>query len=179
MLVYGVCVQTADLLAAALAFPRVGGPALALELIKLRRTNGSLNAPQPINTVPVEVWDLIKQCVVDEEVQWARSGILDDEVCTDCIDRETKRVGDSLFESESETDLDGLEDHAWDVIEQRVEDLHWLRVWNVDWIGSANERGDDGCDSLVHLGADFNVVCWDAMADGVSYTACSNLGALC
>lgn len=92
-LVYGVLVQTADLVAAALAFPKLAGPRRALKLIRLRQARRKLRTETglkqgALNRVPREVWASVEQALIDVEVKEARLELLVTVGCEQCqLDR--------------------------------------------------------------------------------------------
>lgn len=71
---YGLRVNTADLMTAALAFAKTRAPLRALELIKLRRANESLHVVRnqmrssSLILIPVEVWDMVALALISMQV---------------------------------------------------------------------------------------------------------------
>ncbi|BGP37454.1 hypothetical protein JCM10449v2_001360 [Rhodotorula kratochvilovae] len=75
-LAYGVTVTTESLLYAVAAWPSLQGPFAFLDLVQLRRNNGTLRAVQMpecrssgLEHLPSEIWDVVRHKVVDLELR--------------------------------------------------------------------------------------------------------------
>ncbi|GAA5917783.1 hypothetical protein JCM8208_002441 [Rhodotorula glutinis] len=88
-LAYGITVTTESLLYAVAAWPRLQGPFAFFDLIALRKRTGTLvarhsrPARQGVQTVPVEVWDVVRHKLVDLELKDAEVEHVESIMC-DC-----------------------------------------------------------------------------------------------
>ncbi|GAA5849872.1 hypothetical protein JCM9279_002449 [Rhodotorula babjevae] len=89
-LAYGITVTTESLLYAVAAWPRLQGPFAFLDLVSLRKRQGTLAArhsrptSQGVQTVPVEVWDVVRHKVVDLELRAAEVEHVESLMCEWC-----------------------------------------------------------------------------------------------
>ncbi|BGP37455.1 hypothetical protein JCM10449v2_001361 [Rhodotorula kratochvilovae] len=90
-LAYGVTVTTESLLYAVAAWPSLQGPFAFLDLVQLRRNNGTLSATQPrsdfrsvIELVPSDVWDVVRHKLVDLELREAEIAHVRSLACPTC-----------------------------------------------------------------------------------------------
>ncbi|BGP37386.1 hypothetical protein JCM10450v2_001295 [Rhodotorula kratochvilovae] len=115
-LAYGVTVTTESLLCAVTAWPRLQGPFLFLDLVKLRRDKGTICSVQlpalrtsVLGDIPSEVWDVVRHKLVDLEPREAEVALC----CESCEAGSTWRQG---FSDECEVcggfaaDFSGFED---------------------------------------------------------------------
>ncbi|GAA5915623.1 hypothetical protein JCM8208_001224 [Rhodotorula glutinis] len=131
-LAYGITVTTESLLYAVAAWPRLQGPFAFLDLVALRKRTGTLvarhssPARQGVQTVPVEVWDVVRHKLVDLELRAAEIEHLDSLLCDNC--REAGFTADNLnwtelaevCDGDEVADYNGLED---EMRQQAVEAL--------------------------------------------------------
>ncbi|BGP37397.1 hypothetical protein JCM10450v2_001307 [Rhodotorula kratochvilovae] len=91
-LAYGITIATESLLYGVKAWPKLQGPLAFLRLVQLRRSKGALRAsqamtggPSVIESVPSEVWDIMRHKVVDLELRDAEVEHVRSLVCTECV----------------------------------------------------------------------------------------------
>lgn len=88
-LVYGIWVTTASLRFAAVARQRTRAPFLALDLLHLRQRNATLSANDSGSAlitanIPLEVFELIKQALLEDEIRVAEAQAIAALRCTQC-----------------------------------------------------------------------------------------------
>lgn len=155
-LVYGLLVQTADLLAAARAHPKLPGPTRALKLIQLRRAKATLRTKMgsrmgAVKRVPVEVWSMIQQALIDVEVRDSRLALLAEVACRDCQDiREYAAWRELIRGQEKEWDKYGLGKYIERAIGRLDASLYRVRVWHDDWIDCGELNSNDNCHDERH-----------------------------
>jgi len=87
-LVYGISVQACDLVAASRAHASIHHALHAVDQIAQLSQKGTLqvesNAPNGVQRVPVEVWLLVEEALIDEAVRSARAEMIERLVCEEC-----------------------------------------------------------------------------------------------
>lgn len=110
-LFYGLWVETWSLAFAADAYAKVHPTLLAIDLICARRRRGELRCAEEQGEttavdLPVEVWELVKQQVIDQAVDDAEQGEIARKRCPNC----RQDLGEEL----SKADLEKIEqDRSW------------------------------------------------------------------
>lgn len=174
---YGVCVRTCDLVAAGEAYARLSPVLIALDLLTARRAAGTLRTSLGVTggaleRVPGEVWEMIKQAMIDAEVHAARCAIQSEWACEECAE-----IQAGIWAIE----LNGDERHQWDLsplrrhmiarVQEKQKDYLLSRVWCEDWIDASGALADDardGCDSEIHWGTEWNETCCAGLRSKVS-----------
>lgn len=86
--VYGVNVRTCDLVAAGKAYAQVHPALTALHRIQRLREKGTIRVevgqPSGVERVPVEVWSMIEQSVIDCGVEDGRAEVAKEVICEEC-----------------------------------------------------------------------------------------------
>lgn len=86
---YGSWVSTGSLRFAATAYHRTRGPFLALDLIRQRQSNGTLQAEESgaalvLNNLPDELWMMVRTALLDEEISVAEAQAIAEIRCKYC-----------------------------------------------------------------------------------------------
>jgi len=116
-LAYGITVKTESLLYAVAAWPRLQGPFTFLDLVALRKRQGTLvarhsrPAKQGVQTLPVEVWELVRHKLVDVEMRKAEVEHVKSFMCAEC--RLCSRPEDYTW-SEIGKECEADEESLWD-----------------------------------------------------------------
>lgn len=154
-LFYASSIRACDLVAAGRTFALVEPTLRALDLLALRkRTNTLVIGPGPsastVTAVPVEVWGLVKQVVIEGELERVRLALRGDGPDESC--------GIELMSDEEEREDengDNTEDKAGSQAKEEGEESDWgsgvrrakrKEAWTVDWIDSQWRGNEDDLD---------------------------------
>jgi hypothetical protein len=139
---YGIVVRASDLMAAGRAFAAAELTLGALDVIRTRAQRGTLRVRKKphsaLGKVPVEVWELIRQAMVDVEVLEARMELQETLICVGQEEADVECYLVSSDEDEDESDKDEYYGGYYSKARQRVAMKRhaWQKehAWDTDWI---------------------------------------------
>lgn len=149
-LVYGINVRTCDLIAAGKAFAQVHPALIALHHIQRLRDKCTIRVeagkPDGVERVPVEVWTMIEQSVIDCGVENGRVEVVKSTVCEMCDEVQAESEAQSLSMSGIvKTKSAMLVGHFMLESKRMRDDRLATRKWADEWIDWC--LASDDCDN--------------------------------
>lgn len=168
-LVYGLFVQTADLVIASRIFCKLSSFRHALSKLQrqraLRSQTGSSSA---VERVPVELWEMIEAELVDLELVPTRLGLLREEsVCELCIEIEQWQVAQENIRRGTQRENDLPTDDDVNTAHEELDQHRIEQAANVNWINAAQEPRCEECDRKADTRGWFNQECDDTLSGDV------------
>lgn len=158
-LAYGVYAHSCDLVVAGSAYGSLSAPLHALDLIILRRRRGKLatsigsrswSTRSVVERVPKELWEMVRQALIDAEVVAVRLELMARFVCGPCLADQIEHDALVLARADGIAKADPPErykNEAAGKIKRSQRAYQLKHAWDVDWI---SRQGDDQDGALWH-----------------------------
>lgn len=146
--VYGLNARTCDLIAAGQAYSQVRPALSAIDKIVHLRQSGTLRfrrggmKESVLNEVPVEMWTMIRQGVIDEAVGAARAGMQEALHCDECEREGARRKADKLVNDGHLAKVSpNLLSHLYEEAKESRIAHQRVKVWASHWIDHTSGAG--------------------------------------